>query len=95
MWTFIKKLIPARIIIRSWYWIDVQKKMEKELKDIFLTIDMGGYEWAKTFIAEFRKKYDAVGMPLWLSLETHAQISRAEAMLACLSEPLIEEDANK
>ena len=92
MRAFIKKLLPGKIIIKSWYWIDVQKEMEKDLKDIFLTIDMEGYEWAKTFIAEFRKKYDAVGMPLWLSLETHAQISRAEAMLACLSEPLTEED---
>ena len=91
MWTFIKKLIPARIIIRSWYWVSVQREMEEFLEDIFLMMDNEQYECAKTFISDFHKKYDGMGMPLWVG-ETHAQISRAEAMLAVLSHPLIEEN---
>jgi hypothetical protein len=94
MWTFIKKLIPARIIVRSWYWVSIQEEMEEELEDIFLMMDIEDYECAKTFIADFHKKYNGMGMPFWVS-ETHAQICRAEAMLIVLSDPLIEEDANK
>jgi hypothetical protein len=91
MWTFIKKLIPARIIIRSWYWVSVQKEMEEFLEDIFLMIDNDAYIDAEVFINDFHKKYDGMRMPLWVG-ETHAQISRAEAMLAVLSHPLMEEN---
>lgn len=65
--------------------------MEEFLEDIFLMIDNDAYIDAEVFIKDFRKKYDGMGMPSWVG-ETHAQISRAEAMLACLSTPLTEEE---
>jgi hypothetical protein len=54
-------------------------------------LDIEDYETAKVFISDFHKKYDPMKKPYWL-YEMHSQISRAEAMLAMLSEPLIEED---
>lgn len=94
MWTFIKKLIPARIIIRSWYWVSVQREMEQFIEDIFLMMDNEQYECAKTFIADFHKKYDSMATPSWL-IDTYSSIYRAEAMLIVLSDPLTEENANK
>ena len=94
MWTFIKKLIPARIIIRSWYWVEIENDMEEELKDIFFMLDIEDYETAKAFIADFHKKYDVMKKPYWLH-EMHSQICRAEGMLAVLSHPLIEEEHGK
>ena len=91
MWTFIKKFIPARIIIRSWYWVEIENEMEEELKDIFFMLDIEDYKAAKTFIADFHKKYDVMKKPYWLN-EMHSQICRAEAMLVVLSEPLTEEN---
>lgn len=91
MWTFIKKLLPGRIIIRSWYWVEIENEMEEELRDIFFMLDIEDYETAKVFISDFHKKYDPMSKPYWL-YEMHSQICRAEAMLVILSEPLTEEN---
>lgn len=89
----IKKIIPGKIVIKTWYWLEVQKQMVKDLESIFFTLEIEDYTSTEVLMEKFRKDYDPLlqGMPYWLATEVHAQISRAEAMFACLSTPFTEE----
>lgn len=81
---WIKKLMPAKIEIRSLYWVSIQKEMDADLVVIFGKIDEDKYEDAKTLIEGFRQKWDGKKYPEWIE-GTYAQICRAQSMVDFLN----------
>ncbi len=78
--SFFKKLIPAHIEIRSLYWIQYEKSMDKELVLIFEKIDSDEYENAKELIEKFHENHSQSTVPFWVAKKM-AEIYRAESML--------------
>jgi hypothetical protein len=77
---WIKKLMPAKIEIRSLYWVSIQKEMDADLVVIFGKIDEDKYGYAKILIEGFRYKWDGKKYPKWI-LDTYSKISRAQSMV--------------
>jgi hypothetical protein len=81
---WIKKLIPAKIEIRSLYWVNIQKEMESDLESIFNKIDEDNYKDAKSLIEGFRHKWDGKKYPEWV-WDTYAEWSKAQSMVDFLN----------
>lgn len=80
---FLKLFIPGRIIFRSLYWVERERQMSRQLREIFSLIDEDRFAEAEALVAQFRRRWDGVRMPAWVS-QTHASVSRAESMLNLL-----------
>lgn len=81
---WIKKLIPAKIEVRSLYWVNIQKEIDTDLVVIFNEIDQDNYTDAKILIEKFRHKWDGIKYPEWI-WDTYSQISKAQSMIDFLS----------
>jgi hypothetical protein len=84
---WIKRLIPASIEIRSLYWVEYGKEMDKALHEIFGAIDDDQYDEAQELIDAFESRYNQSDGPLWIGLK-YSRIYRASSMLVCLRTPL-------
>jgi hypothetical protein len=80
-----KKLIPFDFQIKSLYWVQVERQMDKELETIFAHLDNDEYLTAKMLIVEFDEKWGDMVVPNWL-IPTKSQIERARAMLSFLTD---------
>jgi hypothetical protein len=77
---WIKKLIPAYIEIRSLYWVEHEKQMDRALGDIFYQIDEDNYEKAQILIDAFERKFSQGEVPHWVAIK-YAEIYRASSMV--------------
>ena len=78
---FILKLIPAKIIISSLYWLQINDEMDKELIIIFSLIDNDKYDEAEKLEKEFHEKWDGKYIfPEWVA-ETYSKIYKAGSMI--------------
>lgn len=80
---WLKKLIPAYIEIRSLYWVEHEKQMDKALEEIFHQIDIDDYKKAQELIDVFEKTFTQSGVPMWVALK-YAEIYRATSMVGFL-----------
>ncbi len=78
----IKKVIPAKIEIRSLYWVEHGKKMDSALSVIFEAIDNDRYSEANRLIDEFELEFSQSNVPNWIG-EMYASIYRAKSMVTC------------
>lgn len=77
---WMKRLIPAYIEVRSLYWLQHEKEMNRDLVEIFHSIDTDDYDRAKELIAKFESTYTQSGVPYWVGVK-YAEIYRAQSML--------------
>lgn len=82
---WLKKIIPAHIEIRSLYWVEHVKNMNKDLDEIFKQIDIEeNYEYAKQLISEFQERYHPYKAPRWVE-EEYAAIFKAQAIVSFIT----------
>lgn len=81
---FLKKIIPAQIIVRSLYWVEYEKNMENDLVSIFHEIDEGNLQKAQELINNFDTKYYGEILPEWVALK-RCEIVRAQSMVNFLN----------
>jgi hypothetical protein len=82
---WLKKLIPACIEIRSLYWVEHEKQMDKALGDIFYQIDEDNYDKAQELIRVFESTFTQSGVPEWVAIK-YAEIYRASSMVNFLKD---------
>jgi len=83
-----KELIPWDIKIKSLYWVQKEKEINKDLEDIFYLIDQDAYADARLLKDYFFDKWTLIShnAPEWFQLDYIPEFSRAEAMLNFLTD---------
>ena len=83
--TYLTKLIPFSIKIKSLYWVNKEKEINFDLSILFNLIDTDKYDEAEIKLETLKTKWYSIESPHWFQLEWLSKFAKAEAMLNFLT----------